>query len=181
MLCCLIGLIVAGIGIGVVSYLRFREAPKALFSALPKDMDLSLNHIHHVATRDGVKEWVLDADSAQYQKADNKTVFKNVSATFFLKDGKTIHLTGQDGVLLTDTKDIEVAGHVIVRSGPYKLNTDRLHYEHKTQTIFTDTPIAVTVKGNHMALTGDSLTFNLQTGQTVVRGKVRAVFKNFSL
>ena len=176
---CLIGLMVAGIGFGLASYHRLREEPRALLSVLPKNRDVSLNHIHHVATRDGVKEWTLDAESAQYQRADNKTVFKDILATFFLNDGKTLHLNSCDGVLLTDTKDMEVWGDVVVRGGGYELNADKLRYEHKTQTISTETPIVI--KGNGIEITGDSMTFNVQTEQVVVWGRVRAVFENRTL
>ena len=71
---CLIGLTVAGIGFGLTAYHRLREKPQAMLSILPENRGVSLNNIHHVATRDGVKEWTLDAKSAQYQQADNKTV-----------------------------------------------------------------------------------------------------------
>jgi len=178
-LCCLIGLIVAGIVLWLASYYRFKEEPRRLVSVLPENMDVSLNRIHHVATRVGVKQWTLDAESAQYQKGDNKTIFKEVSVTFFLKDGKTMHLTSRDGLLLTDTKNMEVWGDVVVRSGPYELNTDKLRYDYKTQSISAEAPIVI--KGNRMNLSGDSMTFNLQTEEIVVWGKVRAVFESFTL
>jgi LPS export ABC transporter protein LptC len=174
---CLIGLTVAGIGL--VSYLHFREEPETLHSVLPKDCDVSLNRVHQVATRDGVKEWTLDAESALYQKSDNKTVFKDILATFFLEDGNTIRLRSRDGVLLTDTKDMEVWGDVVARSGEYELNTDKLCYEHKTHTMSTETPVVI--KGNGMEITGDRMTFDLQTEQVVVWGRVEAVFESFTL
>ncbi len=177
---CLIGLTVAGIGFGLVSYLRFREEPRALHSVLPKNSsDSSLNRIHHVATRDGVEEWTLDAESALYEKADNKTVFKDILATFFLEDGNTIRLSSRGGVLLTDTKDMEVWGDVVAQSGRYELNTDKLCYEHKTHTMFTKTPVLI--KGDGMEITGESMTFDLQTEQVVVWGSVKAVFESFTL
>ena len=174
---CLIGLMVAGIGF--MSYHRFREEPRGLLSILPKTRDVSLNHIHHVATRDGAREWTLDAESAQYQKADNKTVFKDIVATFFLKHGKSIHLNSRDGVLLTNTKDMEVWGDVVVRNGQYELNTDKLRYEHKTQTISTVTPVVI--KGDCMEITGDNMIFNLQTEQIVVWGRVKAVLEGLMI
>ncbi len=176
---CLIGLAVAGIGFGWTAYHRLREAPETLRSVLPKDGDVSLNRIHHVATRDGTKEWTLDAKSAHYQKADNKTVFKDIAATFYLENGDTISLDCRDGVLMTDTKDVEVWGDVVARSGAYELNTERLRYEHKTQTMITDTPVVI--KGNRMEIAGSSMAFNLRTEQVVVRGRVKAVFKDFTL
>jgi len=174
---CLIGLMVAGIAF--VSYHHLREEPKALLSALPKNTDVSLNHIHHVATRDGVKEWTLDAETAQLQKADNKTLFKDISATFFLNDGNTLHLNSRDGVLMTDSKDMEVWGDVVVRNGGYEFNAEKLLYDHKSHTISTKTPIVI--KGKGMEVTGDSMTFNLQTEQVMVLGRVIAVFESCTL
>ncbi len=174
---CLIGVMVAGIGFA--RYHHLREEPRALLSLLPKNTDVSLNHIHHVATRDGVKEWTLDAESAQFQRADNKTLFKDISVTFFLNDGKTLHLNGRDGILMTDSKDMEVWGDVVVRNSGYEFNADKLLYEHKSHTISTKTPIVI--KGNGMEVTGDSMTFNLQTEQVMVQGRVKAVFESRTL
>jgi LPS export ABC transporter protein LptC len=176
---CLIGLTVAGIGFGLVSYLRLRGEAGALHSVLLEGADVSLNRIHHVATRDGVTQWTLDAESALYEKADNKTVFKDILATFFLEDGNNIQLSSRGGALLTDTKDMEVWGDVVARSGQYELSTDKLCYEHKTHTMFTKTPVVI--KGNGMEVTGDSMTFDLQTEQVVVLGGVKAVFESLTL
>ena len=178
-ICSLIGLIAAGAVVGLVVYHRLMTEPAALLSSLSPKQGISLNRIHHVATRDGVKEWSLDAESAQYLPEDNKTVFKDVSVTFFLKDGKDVSLNSSDGILFTNTKDMEVWGDVVVLSGPYEFNTDKLRYEHKTRTIFTETPISI--KGNRMKITGDSMSYGIQTEQVSVKGKVNAVFESRAL
>jgi LPS export ABC transporter protein LptC len=74
---------------------------------------------------------------------------------------------------------MEVWGNVVVRSGPYQLNTDKLRYEHKTKTISTETPVLI--KGDRMEITGDSMIFNLDTEQVVVWGGVKAVFESSTL
>ena len=176
---CLIGLLLAGLWVGLVAYRHITKTPDTLVSIPPQDKDMSLNHIHHVATRNGVKEWILDAESAEYQKAEKKTVFKHISATFFLKDGRSIHLTGCSGVLLTDTKDMEVSGDVVARSGPYELNTEKLLYDHKGRSISTDKTIVL--KGNGVDMTGENLVFDFDTERAVVSGGVAAVFKTLRL
>lgn len=178
-LLCLIGLILAGIGVGVVSSRHLSNGSEDSVPILPKGKDVSLNRIHQVATRDGVKEWILDAESAQYDKAENKTILTDVSATFFLKDGRNVQLTSRYGVLLTDTKDMEVSKDVVVRSGPYELKTERLCYDHKNRSISTDMPIVV--RGNGMRVTGKSMVFSLNTERTVLKGAVEAVFEDWRL
>ncbi|MBW1859666.1 MAG: LPS export ABC transporter periplasmic protein LptC [Deltaproteobacteria bacterium] len=181
---------VAGLGFALMSHSRPKEEePVSLESVMPKKSDVCLNRIHHVATRDGVihhvatrdgvKEWTLDAESAQYEKAGSKTVFKDISATFFLEGGRDVTLSSRDGVLLTDTKDMEIWGDVVARSGSYQLNTNRIRYDHKAQVLSTKTPIVI--KGKGLEITGDRMTFDLQTEHVVVQGQVQAVLEDFML
>lgn len=176
---CLIGLILAGVGVELVGNQHLSKGPDDLVSILPTSEDVSLNRIHQVATRDGVKEWMLDATSARYDKAENKAILKDVSATFFLKDGREMQLTSRHGVLLTDTKDMEVSKDVVVRSGPYELETERLFYDHKRRSIATDVPIIV--RGNGVRVTGKSMLFSLDTERAVLTGAVEAVFESWRL
>jgi LPS export ABC transporter protein LptC len=172
--------VVAGVGFALVSHSPSREeVPVTLESVIPKKSDVSLNRIHHVATREGVKEWMLDADSAQYEKAGGKTVFKNICATFFLEEGRAVTLNSRDGMLLNDTKDMEIWGDVVARSGSYELNTNRIRYDHKTKILSTKTPVVI--KGKGLEITGDRMSFDLQTEHVVVQGQVLAVIDNFAL
>ena len=177
----IIGLMLVVLGGTWAAYCGLRQEPETMVPTLPKDQgeDISLSQIHHIASRDGIKEWTLDAESAQYQKTENKTVLKHISATFFLKDSRSIHLTSRDGILLTETKDLEVSGDVVVRSGPYELNTERLHYDHKNRSISTDGPVVM--KGRGIDLTGKGLVFSLNTERALIKGDVEALFKNVRL
>jgi LPS export ABC transporter protein LptC len=178
---CLIGLTLAVLGGALAAYRGFSKEPETVAPTSPEDQDegIRLSEIHHVATRHGVKEWILDAQSAQYQRQENKTVLKHISATFFLRDGRSIHLASRDGMLLTDTKDMEVSGDVVARSGPYELNTERLFYDHQNRSISTDSPVVV--KGKGMDLSGKSMVFSLRTERALIRGGVEAVFENLRL
>jgi LPS export ABC transporter protein LptC len=178
-LLCLVGLIVAWVAAGLIRGQHLSKGSDDLVSTLPTSEDVSLNRIHQVATRDGVKEWMLDATSARYDKAENKAVLKDVSATFFLKDGRKIQLTSRHGMLLTDTKDMEVSKDVVMRTGPYELETERLFYDHEHRSISTDVPIIV--RGNGVRLSGKSMLFSLDTGRAVLTGAVEAVFENWRL
>jgi len=177
----IVGLMLVVLGGTWAAYCGLRQGPETMVSTVPKDQgeDINLSQIHHVASRDGIKEWILDADSAQYQRTENKTVLRHISATFYLKDSRSIHLTSRDGILLTETKDLEVSGDVVVRSGPFELNTERLHYDHKNRSIFTDG--RVVMKGRGMDLTGKGLVFSLNTERALIKGDVEALFKHVSL
>ena len=67
---------------------------------------MRLGKVHQTATRDGVKEWDLVAGSAEYNDAENQVEFKDVAATFFLKDNQEVSLNADRGVLQTDSRDM---------------------------------------------------------------------------
>lgn len=175
-----VGLLVVGVGIALVSRDRAAEGPGAPVEPVAQEQhDLTLNGIHHVATQDGVTEWTLDAESAQYQRGAQKTLFKEVAATFFLKNGEKVHLKGEEGVLMTDTKDMEISGAVVLQSGPYKLDTEKLTYKHGPRTVSTDTPVAI--QGRSVSLGGKRMVFNLETETLVLTGGVKAVIEEEAL
>jgi LPS export ABC transporter protein LptC len=170
---------VAGLVVGLFRFHHLKKDPEAVLAFLPDKSNVSLNNIHHVATRDGVKEWTLDAESVRYQKTKNKAILKGVSVTFFLKNGETVHLTGNDGVFFTDTKNMEISGSVFVRRGADELKTDKLSYNHEDRTVSTDRPITVVSDG--VRLTGNNMAFSFANEQVEVWGDVEAFFENLTL
>ncbi len=176
---CLIGLMLGGLALGLVRFRDLKKNPEAVLALLPENSDVRLNNIHHVATRDGVREWTLDAESVRYKKSENISVFKDVIVTFFLKNGEAVQVTGNDAVLLTDTKNMEISGDVVVRNGSNQMETQRLLYDHDNRSIFTDTPIIVRADG--IRLTGNNMVFSLANEQVTVWGDVDAVFENVSM
>jgi len=169
----------AGLAVGLVRFHDLKKDPEAALALLPENSDGSLNNIHHVATRDGVKEWTLDAESVRYKKSENKSILKGVTITFFLKNGESVQVTGDDGVFLTDTKNMEISGNVVVRNGSNEMKTERLRYDHKNRSVFTDTPIAV--QGDGIRLRGNNMAFSFGSEQATVSGDVDAVFENLSM
>ncbi|MGD9236198.1 MAG: LPS export ABC transporter periplasmic protein LptC, partial [Desulfobacterales bacterium] len=56
------------------------------------DATLSVNKIQQTATRDGIKEWSLEAGSGHYLDKTRQLLLKDVKVTFFLKDRSEIIL-----------------------------------------------------------------------------------------
>ncbi len=178
-LCCMVSLMVVMLGFGLFKFHRVKKDPDAAMALLPENTDISLNQIHQISTRDGIKEWSLDADTVRFQKKENRSVLSNVSVTFFLKDGGTVHVTGTEGVFLTDTKDIEIWGDVVVRYGQYTLRTEKLTYGHKTRSVHTETPILL--EGEGVFLSGNNMTFSFADEQVIVGGGVETKVTDFVL
>ena len=68
-----------------IGYRRVVTAPEQLLSSIKDGANLSLGKIRQTATKDGIKEWSLEAGSAHYIENDKKAVLKDLSIIYFLK------------------------------------------------------------------------------------------------
>ena len=155
-----------------MGYRQVSEAPEKLLSSIKDGANLSLGKIRQTATRDGKKEWSLDANSAHYIENENKAVLKELSITYFLSDERRIYLNADHGILDTNTNDIEFSGNVVVKNEDYQLRTERLNYRHEQRLIFTDDPVQIS--GEAANLKGDTLRYDLNAGKVVLTGNVAA-------
>jgi LPS export ABC transporter protein LptC len=136
--------------------------------------NISIGKAHQTATRNGIKEWSLDAASADYMVDKNQAVFKDLSVTFFLKDNTKVYITADRGILKTDSNDMELYDNVVVKYTQYKLRCDNLHYEHKMGIIFSNVPVNIT--GDSFQLVADTMSLNLNTNRTLFEGTVKGTF-----
>jgi LPS export ABC transporter protein LptC len=171
----LILLLVILLAIGTVAavfigYRQVSNAPEMLLSSIKDGANLSLGKIKQTATRDGRKEWSLEAGSAHYIETEKKAVLKDLFITYFLEDNQKVYLDADQGILNTATNDIEFSGNVVVRNENYRLRTDRLSYEHNRRLIFTDD--RVHIAGDGADIFADSLKYDLKANQIVLIGNV---------
>jgi len=131
---------------------------------------MAIGRVHQTATREGVIEWSLDAASVKYLEDQKKALLRQVSITFFLKDGNQVHLTAEEGVLATDSKDIEVSGNVVVKHQDYRLKTERLRYEHEKRLLFCEVPVKIS--GEHFELEADAMSVDLNQKSAWFEGHV---------
>jgi lipopolysaccharide export system protein LptC len=137
--------------------------------------NISIGKAHQTATRNGIKEWSLDAASADYMTDKKQAVFKGLSVTFFLKDNSKVYITADRGLLNTDSNDMEISNHVVVKYTQFKLRCENLYYEHKKQIIFSNVPVNIT--GDSFQLVADAMSLNLNTNKTLLEGKVKGTFR----
>jgi len=174
-------LITLGGVIGI--YIGFRQDSKISESvpeSVEPDATLSVGKIQQTATRKGKKEWSLEANSAHYIKDMNQMVLKDLTVTFFLKDNSEVILVADQGILETDSNDIEVSGNVMVNNNEYRLLTEKLSYAHKRRILYSQVP--VTLSGTSTQIVADSITFDLNSKKLTLEGSVEAtIAKNFKL
>ncbi len=155
-----------------IGYQRVSTAPELLLSSIKDGANLSLGKIRQTATRDGKKEWSLEAGSAHYIENDKKAVLKNLFITYFLKDNREVYLEAEEGILQTDTNDIEFSGNVVIRNEDYQLRTKRLNYEHERRVIFSNDPVQIS--GEAVELSAKSIKYDLNLNKIILTGNVEA-------
>jgi hypothetical protein len=110
----LISIILVTFGAITVVFLKYRQvldAPGNLLPIVQSDANIAIGKVQQTATRDGIKEWSLEASSARYVDADKLAVFKDLFVTFYLKDKQEVYLTASQGTLRTDSNNIERPVH----------------------------------------------------------------------
>jgi hypothetical protein len=85
------------------NYRRIAANPEELLSSIPGNANLTIGEIHQTATRDGIKEWVLRAASAQYIESKKQVMLEELNITFFLKDQQKVFMTAAQGILYSDS------------------------------------------------------------------------------
>ncbi len=143
-------------------------------SFLNTKANISISKVYQTATRDGIKEWSLEAKSAYYINATKQANLHDVIVTFFLKDEGKVYLTADQGILKTDSNDIEVTGNVVVQNETYSLKTKKLNYEHTKRIIFSKVPVEIV--GDSLNLTADSMSFDLNTNRILFEGRIKGSF-----
>ncbi|MBW1815059.1 MAG: LPS export ABC transporter periplasmic protein LptC, partial [Deltaproteobacteria bacterium] len=142
----LISVIIVTVSLIIGYYIGKRHTfsgPEEFISSIKNDASISIDTVHQETTRDGKKEWSLDASSVQYLIQKKRAIFNDLSAIYFLKGNKKIYLTANKGILNTESNDIEILGNVVVKNDDYKLNTEILFYDHEKRKIYSRAPVKI--------------------------------------
>ena len=156
-----------------IGYRRLSEAPHAILSTIQDGADMSIGKIHQTATRDGKREWSLEASSARYSQTKKEVILKDLSITFFLDDDSEVYLTANRGILNTGTNDIEVTGDVVIIRENYELTTEKLNYEHALRIVFSEVPVIIV--GDDAKISADSASLDLNTKKLRLMGNVESI------
>ena len=139
-------------------------------SMVQDDATIAIDRVHQTSTKNGIKEWSLDARSAQFIEKDKQAVFDELSMKIYMENDKLVKLSAHKGYLNTDTRDMRVDGDVIADDGEFRILTETLNYEHARRVLVTTKPVQVL--GSKFRLNADSASYDLTSQRTTFDGKV---------
>ncbi len=158
------------------------RVPRALpTEPIATNADYRLKQVRlHEQSRDGSR-WQLDAEYSETFEDQNKTTMRKVIIKVDQpsKSGQTSRswtVTGDEGDLNLETKDVELRGNVVlVSSDGLRLETERLRWQADAQRAWTDAPVVIYRTGAVVRGTG----FESRVAEEVsnIKGRVRATFK----
>jgi LPS export ABC transporter protein LptC len=123
--------------------------------------DIEIKNFHFTEVGDPELIWEIDAKGARYMRDENIALFDDVRVRLTLSDGRSYLMTGREGTLQTDTKDIDISGDVsIVSDEGGQFGTDYLKYSYSERTIYTEEDI--TMKNSSLKARGKGMTLSLK-------------------
>jgi LPS export ABC transporter protein LptC len=159
--------------------LRERKASEAE-DKLPKistgGADMRLEKIRFVEDKHGQKTWELEATSVQQYQDQNIMVLEDVKVTFYAKEGRTFFLTGKQGKVHQDSKNVDLVGDVVLTSNDgYELKTHSIAYRHLDKIVSTSDPVEI--QGEQIHVTGKGMTVNIENKTFKILSEVKTQLK----
>jgi len=159
---------------GVIYKVSGNRPQKTLLKIMDSTVDLQVMNVHYTeATDEGVK-WEIKADSAQYRKKENLAVFKNPCIKLIMPNGRVYVMTGSEGFVHQDSKDMEISGNInLTSSNGDEFKTNHLSYSGIEKRCYTPAP--VTMKNSRIQVDAKGMSLSLKDEQLTLLSGVRAV------
>lgn len=167
-----IALVIAGVL--VLRGMENRKAKDVTLKILTDEADVHIKNAHYTEVGDSGTVWEIDAESVRFIRKENLAYFDKVKIRLTLNDGNSYVMTGDRGVLRTDTKNAELGGGVAVTSSRgWRLDTDALKYTDADQVIRSEKDVRL--KSPKLEIQGVGMSVHLKTEEVRLSSKVNAV------
>lgn len=146
---------------------------KKIIKILMNQADLQVKNVHYTDVGDSESKWNIRADTAEYIKKDNLVIFENVKIRLVLDNGAEFVMNGDEGKLKTDTKSIEISGHVSIETnrGEHFI-MDHISYSSSDKKFYTDSQIEM--ENSYMKVKGTGMTLYMANRKLDLLSNVKA-------
>ncbi len=150
------------------------EKKANIIKILPNEADVRIQDFVYTEVGQENIRWEVKARTAQYQKKINLALFDKVQIKLTTPEGKVFVMTGDEGRMQTDTKDVELRGHVVITSDTQdKFSTDYLRYSDAKKKIYTEAPVMM--ESRQMKIQGVGLSISMDKGELLLSSGVKAI------
>ena len=152
---------------------NINEKPKQILKILPDHVDLQIKDFVYTEVGAENSKWEVKAKTAQYDKKQNLADFDKVQITLTTAEKKVYRMTGDKGRMLTDKKDVEIRGNVVIVSDSGdRFTTDYVKYSNAERKFYTDAPVLM--ENKKMRIEGKGLVLFMDAGELKLLSSVKA-------
>ena len=146
---------------------------ETIVKILPDEADVRIADFFYTEVGKDNLRWEVKAKTAQYQKKRNLALFDQVQMKLITQKGRTFVMTGDQGEMRTDSKDVEIRGHIVVTADTgEKFSTEVLRYSDARKQIYTDA--SVRMETSRMKIQGVGLSILMDKGELALSSGVKA-------
>ncbi len=150
-----------------------REA--SVLKVLSDKVDFRIRDFHYTEVGDPDLTWEINADTATYSKENNVTLFENVRVRLIFSNGDVYKITGDSGSLHTDTRDVDICGHVVALSDRGdRFETASLYYSHNDGDGVIHTKDAVRMLRSGTSVRGVGMDLSMKRRKATLLSDVQA-------
>lgn len=143
---------------------------------LGEHIDQQLEKIRFVEEKKGKIHWELEAKAVQQYQKENRLTLEEVKVIYYSDDGRIFTLSGNQGKVYQDSKNLELIGNVVLAtSDGYRLQTHSLFYDHSKKKVTSPDPIEW--EGKEIRLVGQGMWVNLEEKTFKVLHQVKTRWK----
>jgi LPS export ABC transporter protein LptC len=166
-------ILLALIAVFSVIVIEKRKTSISQLKILPDKVDLQIKNVRYTDVAESGMKWEINADTARYIKKENIAIFEKVSIKLITEDGKIFLMSGKEGNLKTDTKDMKVSGNVkIISNSGDSFTTDNLNYSNSEKRFYTDS--SVVIENPRMKIRGNGMSLSLKDEKLALLSGVKA-------
>jgi|GEM_PF-338756 len=139
-------------------------------------LESRMEKIQLVEDKGGKKTWELEAKSIEQAEETKVFTLRDVKVTYYSKDGRIIIVTGRQGKVNQDSRDVELVGDVVLStSDGYRVKTNAVSYNHQAKKVTSSDPVEI--EGTQVHLVGKGLYVDLEAQTFKVLGRVKTHIK----
>ena len=135
-----------------------------------------LEKIRFVEDKQGKKTWELEAKSIQQYQDQNIMLLEEVKVTFFSEEGRIFVISGNQGKVYQDSKNMELVGDVVLTSSDgYRLKTHSIAYHHLEKKVTSSDPVEI--EGEQIRVAGKGMWVDMEGKIFKVLSQVKTRWK----
>lgn len=150
---------------------------EAIVKQLQNSVDLKIKGFVYTEVGAAGSKWEVKAETATYDKDQKIAELDKVNVKLITSDGHVYEMSADKGQIMTQEKNIEIKGSVIVNSdNGDKFFTDYIRYSDAEKKFYTDAPVKM--ENKRMKITGNGLVIFMNKGELSIPSTVKAIINN---